>query len=124
MAKTILIIDDSPVALEVARDALEENGFAVKTAEGLTEARDIIFGTPQPDLILLDIMMPEVDGDKLCARLKQDERTRHIPVVILSTKERDEIERLATEAGADGFIQKAHFTDSGVIHTISSYFKD
>jgi len=124
MPQLILVIDDSPVALEVARDSLEENGFEVSTASNVQEARDIVFGEPQPDLILLDIMMPDIEGDKLCARLKEDERTKHIPVIILSTKEKDELEKRAAEAGADGYLQKAALTDSGLISTIQNFLGD
>ena len=65
MSQLILVIDDSPVALEVARDSLEENGFEVNTASNMQEAKDAIFSDPQPNLILLDIMMPDIEGDKL-----------------------------------------------------------
>ena len=124
MSQLILVIDDSPVALEVARDSLEENGFEVCTASNFQEARDSVFGKPQPDLILLDIMMPDIEGDKLCARLKEDDRTKHIPIIILSTKEIDELEKRATEAGADGYLQKAALTDSGLLSTIQSFLGD
>jgi len=121
MSQLILVIDDSPVALEVARDSLEENGFEVRTASNVQEARECVFGNPQPNLILLDIMMPDIEGDKLCARLKEDERTKHIPVIIISTKEKDELEKRAADAGADGYLQKAALTDSGLLDTIQTF---
>jgi len=124
MPQLILVIDDSPVALEVARDSLEENGFEVNTASNMQEAKDAIFGKPQPNLILLDIMMPDIEGDKLCARLKEDERTKHIPIVILSTKEKDELEKRAADAGADGYLQKAALTDTGLVSTIQNFLGD
>ena len=80
---SLLIIDDDPANLAVAAGFLERQGLEVLIAhggaEGVERAREA-----QPDLILLDVMMPEMDGYETCHRLKDDEATRHIPVLFLS----------------------------------------
>ena len=81
----MLAIDNDPIALELVRAVLEPVGYAVLTAlsreEGVSIAR-----TDLPDVVLLDLVMPEVDGFTLVERLKDDPVTREIPIVILTSK--------------------------------------
>ena len=85
MGARILIVDDEPEMIDFVKMRLEANDFAVLTASdgqtGLTKAI-----SEQPDLILLDVMMPGQDGFQVLQRLKQDEQTRQIPVVMLTAK--------------------------------------
>ena len=80
----ILVIDDMPASLEVLMTILSERGYRVYPAtdgqEGLTSIRDFL-----PDLILLDISLPDIDGYELCRRLKEDEneRVRNIPILFI-----------------------------------------
>lgn len=106
MKKQILVVDDSEIVLAMAREALEEGGYEVVTALDTTEADDFIFATPAPDLIVLDIMLPLLDGDKKAKMLKEDERTRAIPILLLSSKQEEELSWLVKESGADGYIRK------------------
>ena len=80
---SILIIDDDPVNLGVISVSLEGNGFQVLVARngesGLQKARYV-----KPDLILLDVLMPGIDGFKICNRLKKDAATRDIPVIFMT----------------------------------------
>ncbi|MBM3302256.1 MAG: response regulator, partial [Deltaproteobacteria bacterium] len=75
----ILLVDDQPANLDVLCDLLESKGYSVLFAPSGGIA---LRSAPRavPDLILLDVMMPEMDGFETCRRLKQDEQTRHIPV--------------------------------------------
>jgi CheY-like chemotaxis protein len=117
MKSKILIVDDSEIVLEMAREALEEGGFAVLTATSPVEANSYIFAAEQPDLIILDVMLPVLDGDKKAKMLKEDERTRHIPILLISSKPEEELRRLVRESRADGFIRKP-FTSRYMIDTV------
>lgn len=104
--KRILVVDDSEIVLAMAREALEEAGFEVVTAFNAMEANSYIYSRRKPDLIILDVMLPMLDGDKKAKMLKEDELTREIPILLLSSKPEDELGRLVRESGADGFIRK------------------
>jgi DNA-binding response OmpR family regulator len=107
----ILIVDDEQDLLTLLRLGFERAGFEVVTAsdgeQGLTFAR-----THAPDLILLDLMLPRMDGYKVCRALKFDERYKRIPVFILSARSGDTDRRLALELGADEFHTKPYDTQS------------
>lgn len=106
MGKTILVVDDSEIVLAMAKDALEEGGLRIITAPNAKAADQYIFGELKPDLIILDVMLPMLDGDKKAKKLKDNPLTREIPILLLSSKPEDELNRLVTESGADGFIRK------------------
>lgn len=106
MRKSILIIDDSELVLAMAKDALEEGGYTVQTATNGIEANRYIFSKNRPDLIIMDIMMPMLDGNKKAKILKENEMSRDIPILLLSSKSDEEMRRLTAEAGADGYILK------------------
>jgi two-component system alkaline phosphatase synthesis response regulator PhoP len=83
MAKKVLIVDDDPDLVEAVSTILESKGYAVSTAyggvEGLKKAK-----TESPDLIVLDVMMPDKDGYAVCKELKADEKYRAIPILLLT----------------------------------------
>jgi putative two-component system response regulator len=104
-AGTVLIVDDQPQNLEAMRDALLPLGFevwqALEGASGLLLARE-----RQPDVILLDVMMPGIDGFEVCRRLKADEETRLLPVVFLTGLDSRDARLKGLEAGATDFLTK------------------
>ncbi|HEY6874524.1 MAG TPA: response regulator [Geobacteraceae bacterium] len=106
MKKRVLVVDDSEIVLAMAREALEEGGFDVITSENAMAANNHIFSRRKPDLIILDVMLPMIDGDKKAKMLKEHELTRNIPILLLSSKPEAELQRLVRESGADGFIRK------------------
>ena len=106
MGKNILIIDDSELVLAMAKDALEDAGYQVQTATNGIEANRYIFSKNRPDLIIMDIMMPMLDGNEKAKILKENEMSRDIPILLLSSKSDQEMQRLTQEAGADGYILK------------------
>lgn len=106
MEKTVLIIDDSELVLAMAKDALEDAGYRVETATNGIEANRFIFSKSKPDLIIMDIMMPMLDGNKKAKILKENEMSRDIPILLLSSKSEEELRALCAEAGADGYIVK------------------
>ncbi|MBU5637294.1 response regulator [Geomonas sp. Red69] len=106
MKKKILIIDDSELVLAMAKDALDQAGYQVVTATNGIEANRFIFSKDKPDLIIMDIMMPMLDGNKKAKLLKENEVSRDIPILLLSSKGEAEMRQLVVEANADGYILK------------------
>ncbi len=98
----ILIVDDDPHIREVLRFALEKDGFSVCEADNGAQALER-HGAERPDLIVLDILMPEMDGTEVCRRLRRDHVT---PIVFLSSRD-DEVDRiLGLELGGDDYVTK------------------
>jgi len=101
----ILLVDDEPDIVETAAFMLQTRNYLVSTAsgglEGIEKAKN-----ERPDLILLDIMMPEVDGYDVCMRLKADEDTRHIPIIMLTAKGESEAVLKSYGLGANDYIVK------------------
>ena len=104
--KRVLVVDDSEIVLTAAREALEEGGFEVVTALNALEADTYIICKDKPDLIVLDVMLPVLDGDKKAKMLKENEHTRSIPILLLSSKPEGVLRYLVEESGADGFVRK------------------
>lgn len=103
----ILVVDDEADLVSVLRIGLEAEGFEILEAsdgeEGLRMAREC-----KPALVLLDLMLPKLDGYKVCRSLKFDERYRAVPILILSARSGEQDRRLAHDMGADGFITKPY----------------
>lgn len=92
MGQKIMIVDDEPDILKVLVARLKEHGFITVTATEGTEALDLA-EVERPDLIVLDIMMPGMDGTEVAQRLKDNPKTQHIPIIFISalqTKENEE----------------------------------
>jgi len=102
----ILVIDDSESILSFAKDALESSGHTVITTTNGMAANKHVFGTNKPDLIVLDLVMPLLDGDKVLAAFKQSSIASAIPVLLFSTKPEEEIKAIAEKHNAEGYIQK------------------
>lgn len=103
--KTILVIDDLPENVFMLQDRLENEGYNIITAydgkAGIEKAR-----SEMPDLILLDIMMPGITGIEACKILVNDDRTKHIPIILVTAKGGAEDTREGLEAGAFDYIKK------------------
>jgi putative two-component system response regulator len=102
---TVLAVDDTPANLTLITSLLKDE-YKVKVATSGDKALRIAQAEPRPDLILLDIMMPEMDGYEVCRRLKADPATRHIPVVFLTAKTGVDDEKMGLELGAVDYITK------------------
>ncbi|MCA9299207.1 MAG: response regulator [Phycisphaerales bacterium] len=104
-AASILIADDNEQNLELLEAYLEDLGCTIRSARDGREAIESIHEAP-PDLVLLDVMMPRMSGFQVCARIKGDEATRSIPVIMVTAlNEVGDVER-AVECGADDFLTK------------------
>jgi two-component system phosphate regulon response regulator PhoB len=101
---TVLIVDDEPDIREVIRYALEESGFKVLEAGHADDARKLL--TEDPDLILLDWMLPGRSGLELAAQLKQSAKTRSMPIIMISARGEEEDRVKGLDTGADDYISK------------------
>ena len=104
MAKKILVIEDSPTIMEIKCSVLEEAGYqtirATEGIEGIQKVRE-----EKPDLILLDIKLPDMDGYQVCRMLKSDEELKHIPVVMATASKIEKKDEFwGFQVGADGYI--------------------
>ena len=106
----ILIVDDEPGIRLIVSRILEEDYMVLEAADG-EEAIDIAKGQ-QPALILMDLMMPKMDGYTSCLSLKADQATKGIPVIMLTGIDHKLNKRFATEMGADGYITKPFTRES------------
>lgn len=112
--KKILIIEDDPFLSEMYAIKLSQDNFQVEIAvdgkEGLKKIQSY-----KPDLILLDIVLPKMDGFEILKKLKQDPKLKKIPVILLTNLgQKNEVEK-GLALGADEYIIKAHFTPTAVV---------
>ena len=110
MTRTILVVDDDPEIRDLAELVLSGGGYRVRTAAGGTQALEAAFASP-PDLVLLDVNMPEMDGWEVLRLLKSDESLRGLPVVMVTIKMefRDKVHAL--QDGAHDYITKPFASD-------------
>lgn len=103
--KKILIVEDESVQSLTVKDRLEFEGYeviiAVDGQEGLTKAKE-----EKPDLIMLDLMLPKMDGYKVCRMLKFDTKYKHISIIMFTARAQESDEKMGMEVGADAYITK------------------
>ena len=105
MAKRILVVDDDENILNLEKTILEQKGFEVTAATGGAEALRLL-AEKSFDLVLLDVMMPELDGFTVCRKIKEDPRCKDLPVIFLTAKGGGEALAEGFEAGAVMYINK------------------
>jgi len=103
--KTVLLVDDEPANLQIVNSILKDT-YKTRIATNGAKALELANQDPAPDLILLDVMMPEMDGYEVCSRLKSDDRTRDIPVIFLTGQTEIDDETRGFEVGAVDYIHK------------------
>lgn len=120
-SKKILIVDDEEDLVETVRFPLEMEGYHVLVSyngeDALNQARK-----ENPDLILLDLMLPKLDGYKVCRLLKFDDRYKHIPILMLTAKTQEKDKTLGMETGANEYITKPFEMDD-LIKKVKTYLK-
>lgn len=105
MARKILVVDDQENIARIVRMMLENKGYAtIWAADGAEALR--LAKTEEPDLILLDVMLPKIDGFKVCRLLKFDKKYSHIPIVLLTAKSSPGDKQTGREVGADYYLEK------------------
>ena len=109
--RRILLIDDSEITLAMEQSVLEERGYEVRSTSTLVEFERLVSDF-KPDVILTDIHMPEATGTDICRTLKNEYKTQDIPIVLFSSLDDAELEKLAAQVGADGYLSKAHGLDA------------
>ena len=102
---TILIIDDNENDIKLLKGMLKSENYNLLSALRGEEGLKIVADTP-PDLILLDVLMPEMDGFEVCRQLKQEKKTRIIPILMITALKEKEYCLKALEEGADDFLSK------------------
>jgi len=119
--KKILIVEDEVSLLKLESILLTSKGYEVHGVGDGQAALDAI-GDVRPDLVLLDIMLPEIDGFEVCRRIKADDETKHIPVIMLTAKKSREDMARGEQVGADWYITKP-FKSAMVIETIQRFIE-
>ncbi len=113
----VLVVDDSLNTREIEKDVLEAHGYQITLAEdgldGLRKAQSANF-----DAVLTDVEMPNMDGFTLTERLRQEENYRDKPIVIITSREKEEDKRRGIQVGADAYIVKGDFDQSGLVDTL------
>lgn len=118
----VLVIDDDKSALDLVATILESEGFEVQTATN--GRRGLLLAVEEkPDLILLDLNMPEIDGYRVAYELKQQSATRHTPIIILTSQDVDETMREQLEGFISGVMSKSRFTKRDLLREISTIEK-
>ena len=113
---TILVVDDEEDVRAVLSARLESAGFQVTTASSGMEALTRIRAA-SPDMVLLDIMLPGIDGLGICGMLKHDQRFKDIPVVMMTARTQPQVRRASQKLGADAYITKP-FNHEELIETV------
>ena len=116
MGQTILVVDDDEGIIEVVQIVLEGEGYTVHSSTNGDFLREL--ADDLPDLILLDVLIAGSDGRDICRALKVDEKTRAIPVIMLSAH--SDAHLIAEASGADGFLEKPFDVDA-LIDVVASY---
>ena len=117
----ILLVDDEPSIVKMVGKRLEVEGFEVLVAmdgqDGLKKAQ-----TENPKLVILDVMLPKLNGYEVCTMLKQDTRYQHVPVIMFTAKAQEKDEKLGLECGANVYMRKP-FKAQELLETIRMLLK-
>ncbi|MCX6765719.1 MAG: response regulator [Candidatus Moranbacteria bacterium] len=120
--KTILLVEDDAFVTDIYHTKLEQEGFAIMVAENGMEAIKRL-EEQLPDLILLDIIMPYMDGIEVLKKIKEKKEWKNIPVILLTNlSEKEKVEE-GLGIGASDYLIKSHFTPSEVVGKIRSLLK-
>jgi twitching motility two-component system response regulator PilG len=120
--KKVLIVEDEESLLKLESILLTSKGYEVKGVSNGQAALDA-FAEERPDLVLLDIMLPEIDGFEVCRRIKENPETKDIPVVMLTAKKSRKDMARGEKVGADWYITKP-FKSAMVIKTIQRFLEE
>ncbi len=117
--KQVLIVDDDPLIIKILREPLERAGYKVRVATHGLEALQFVKAS-KPDLIILDILMPLLDGFKTARILKFDKRFRNIPIIVLTSRATEGERKIGEQVGANEYLYKP-FRPPQVLDTVKRY---
>ena len=118
---TVLVVEDSVAQRQMITDLLRGSGLTVTVASDGIEALEKIQGQ-RPDLIVLDIVMPRMNGYEVCRRLKADPKTQHVPIVMCSSKGEEFDRYWGMKQGADAYIAKP-FQPTELVGTVKQLLR-
>lgn len=117
--KTVLIVEDDSFLSDMYQTKFSVSGYNVLLAQNGMQCLELLRNnTIAPDIALLDVVMPKMDGLELLELLKKDDRTKNIPVILLTNLGQDKDVKKGLEMGADMYLIKAHYTPSQVVEKV------
>ena len=119
--KNILIVEDDPEIAQLVKYYLDKEGFRSSIAKTGLEAQKMV-ATEHPDLVLLDLMLPEVDGLEVCKALRHKPETAQLPIIMLTAKNEESDTIVGLELGADDYVTKP-FSPKGLVARVKSLFR-
>ena len=108
MSALILIVEDEPDLVETLEYNLKKEGYLTRSAPDGESALIEAFRAPLPDLVLLDLMLPDISGKEICRRLKADEQTKRIPIIMVTARGEEMDRVIGFEVGADDYVVKPY----------------
>jgi two-component system cell cycle response regulator len=105
MSTRVLVVDDNIVNVRLLEELLKSASFEVATAMSGGAALEQV-AQFRPDIVLLDVMMPDMDGYEVCRRIRQDQKTARLPVIMITALDKESDREMAQEAGANDFLSK------------------
>lgn len=123
-SKTIMIVEDDSFVIDIYQTKLVQEGFTVISAVDGIEAEKKLKEGAAPDLILLDIVMPNKNGLEVLEDIKKDEKFKNIPIILLTNLSQKEQVDKGLGLGANDYLVKSHFTPSEVLEKINTYLKN
>lgn len=120
--KIILLVEDDSFLSDMYTTKFAESGYDIKAAMDGQQGLDMLTAGLRPDIALLDIVMPKMDGIELLTAMKKDEKLKSIPVVLLTNLGQDVDIQKGMELGALDYLVKAHFTPSEVVKRVEALF--
>ena len=106
----ILVIDDDPTVIRMTQGVLTSNGFDVLTAQEAAQGLEMAM-KDKPQLIILDVMMPIINGFNICRLMKSQENFKHIPIILLTSRSQEQDRKIGEEVGADAYVTKPFKTE-------------
>lgn len=120
--KTILIVEDDSFVMDIYQTKLVQEGFGITTAANGMEALKIL-EKEKPNLILLDIIMPYVDGLEVLKKVRSMDQMKDVPIILLTNLSQKEEVDQGMALGANDYLIKSHFTPSEVLEKVNKYLK-
>lgn len=120
--KKILLIEDDPFLIDIYTTKLEQSGFRVEIARDGLKGLEVL-KKDSPQLVLLDIVLPQMDGWEVLRKIKQDDKFKDLPVIVLSNLGQKQEVKKGLDLGAVKYLIKAHYTPAQVVEEIKQTLK-